>query len=173
MIGMPRKSLTGGGQSPYQYFRVDEEVKRILENVPNKSQFIREAIKTQNKKNLSVSLQYLDTKILTKLIPVYFRNNLDVFGLEPEELDRIKELFKENIPKFNFGSLGNIIVQERSDYLIELGSDMIETVKSFKTQKNGDSRSAKKKIRELKNLQNSILEIADSIKIAGETSLND
>lgn len=123
---MPRKSLTGGGESPYQYFRVDEEVKRILENVQNKSQFIREAIKAQNKKKLPVSSQNRDTKILMKLIPVYFRNNLDVFWLETEEVDRIKELFKENIPKFNFGSLRNITAQEEKD--------MIESIRLMTVQ---------------------------------------
>ena len=42
--GLPRKSLTGSGESIRVNFRVFKEIISILENVDNKSDFIREAI---------------------------------------------------------------------------------------------------------------------------------
>lgn len=41
---MPRKSLTGSGESIRMNFRVSKEIISILDNVDNKSDFIREAI---------------------------------------------------------------------------------------------------------------------------------
>ncbi|MHA1451076.1 MAG: hypothetical protein ACTSP4_16870 [Candidatus Hodarchaeales archaeon] len=41
---MPRKSLTGSGESIRVNFRVSKEIINILDNVDNKSDFIREAI---------------------------------------------------------------------------------------------------------------------------------
>ena len=84
---MPRKSLTGEGTSQKIYFRTSDKVENVLKGVPNRSEYIRDAI-------IGYQLEHIDTQILKKLIAEFARTGINV-NLEPEEIMRVQQLAKE------------------------------------------------------------------------------
>ena len=92
MVQIPRKSLTDSGPSPYQYFRVDKDTKKILNSVSNKSKYIREAIKSHFK-NYSIG-QEKDSQILKALFPYFAIHKIKTEDedLNPEMISRLMEI---------------------------------------------------------------------------------
>lgn len=92
---MVKKSLTGESTSPVVKFRVDSDVKEILDSLKmdkaNISEFIRNQIK-----NSQISHSSIDTEILKKIIPEFAKKGIKI-TLTEEEISRVKILAKEVI----------------------------------------------------------------------------